>query len=75
MVEPVYLRRKQAAEYLHTKYGFGSKATLAKKACIRGDGPIYRRTQDGACLYKPEDLDEWAQSRIGDPRRSTRDIA
>jgi hypothetical protein len=66
-----YLRRKQAGEYLKSKYGFGSEKTLAKLACI-GGGPEFRKAGPAA-IYEPPKLDEWALSKIGAPQRSTSD--
>jgi len=37
-----FLRRRDAAEYLLEKYGFGAERTLAKGA-VTGDTPEYRK--------------------------------
>ncbi|MGA3064692.1 MAG: hypothetical protein ABSD90_15980 [Methylocystis sp.] len=68
-----YLRRKAAAEYLKSCYGFGSENTLAKLACI-GGGPLFHKAGKAA-LYEPAALDEWAVSKIGEAQRSTSDAA
>jgi hypothetical protein len=65
-----YLRRKQAGEYLKSKYGFGSARTLAKLACL-GGGPTMLYAGVRTPLYTHEALDDWALSRIGKPVRST----
>jgi hypothetical protein len=62
----IFLRRKQAGEYLKTKYGFGSEKTLAKLACV-GGGPQFRKAGT-ATLYEPSALDTWALSKIGAPK-------
>ena len=67
--EPLYLRRKQASGYLLAKYGFGSYRTLAKMV-VTGGGPSFHKA-GRAVLYRPEELDLWAQSKIGAARRST----
>lgn len=67
-----YLRRRQAGEYLKSKYGFGSEKTLAKLACL-GGGPEFRKGMKAA-LYEPAKLDEWAVSKIGPSLRSTSDL-
>jgi hypothetical protein len=67
-----YLRRKQAGEYLKSKFGFGSERTLAKLACV-GGGPEFRKASNAA-LYEPAKLDEWAFAQIGRPQRSTSDV-
>jgi len=46
-----------------------SSKWLAKLAVV-GGGPIYRKAGRFP-LYAVEDLDIWARSRIGTPRRST----
>jgi hypothetical protein len=66
-----YLRRKNAGDYLKTKYGFGSEKTLAKLACV-GGGPTFHKAGPAA-LYEPAALDERALSKIGAPQRSTSD--
>jgi hypothetical protein len=64
-----FLRRKDAAFYLRTRYGIGSFQSLAKLA-MTGDGPVFRKC--GRCvLYAPHDLDEWMQTRLSVPLRST----
>jgi hypothetical protein len=64
-----YLRRKDAAEYLKSKYGFGATKTLAKLATV-GGGPKYRMTGRFP-VYAPENLDAWALGRMGEPVSST----
>jgi hypothetical protein len=72
-MHPQFLRRKQAGEYLQQTYGFGSERTLAKLACI-GGGPVFHKALNGrAVLYRKEDLDGWAASKIGGPLYSTSD--
>jgi hypothetical protein len=64
-----FLRRREAADYLRGRYGFGTEKTLAKLACI-GGGPVFRRAGK-LPLYAPADLDAWALSKISPPVRST----
>ncbi len=71
MLHEQFLRRKQAAEYLRSRFGHGSAATLAKLACI-GGGPRYRKSGRFP-VYVTTDLDDWAISRLGPPQRSTSD--
>lgn len=73
MTPAQFLRRRAAGEYLKQKYGFGSEKTLAKLACL-GGGPEFRKAANAA-LYEPQKLDEWAQSKIGAPQRSTSDAS
>jgi hypothetical protein len=64
-----YLRRHQAAEYLKSKYGFGSYQTLCKGA-VTGDTPEYQKAGK-IVLYTKDALDRWAQSKISPPQGST----
>ena len=68
-----FLRRRQAADYLQSKYGFGALATLAKGA-VTGDTPCYRKAGK-MVLYTKAALDEWALKKIGPPQRSTSEQA
>jgi hypothetical protein len=65
----MFLRRKQAGEFLLARYGFGAEKTLAKLAVI-GGGPKFRKA-GRIPLYTIEDLDSWALAKIGAPVRST----
>jgi hypothetical protein len=64
------LRRKGASQYLEEKHGIvRAPSTLAKLAVV-GGGPTFRR--DGRIpLYRTDDLDDWAKSRLSAPMRST----
>jgi hypothetical protein len=64
-----FLRRRQAADYLQDRYGFGAAATLAK-GVVTGDTPRYHKA-GRIVLYTLDALDEWARSKIGDARRSS----
>ena len=66
---PEYLTRPEAAAYLTARGLIVSKSTLQKWATI-GGGPVYRRFGIRA-LYRPVDLEEWAEAKLGLPRRST----
>jgi hypothetical protein len=66
----LFLRRGDAANYLQERYGLRcAKQTLAKLAVL-GGGPIFRHA-GRTPIYAPADLDEWARSRISEPRTST----
>jgi hypothetical protein len=69
ITERRFLRRRQAAEYLQTKYGFGAAATLAK-GVVTGDSPRYCKAGK-IVLYAPQWLDEWALAKIGPVHRSS----
>jgi hypothetical protein len=66
-----FLRRRDAAQYLLGKYGFGAERTLAKGA-VTGDTPEYRKA-GRIVLYTREALDRWAISKISAPRASSSD--
>lgn len=63
-----FLSRRQAAEYLSSRYFPCARATLARLAVV-GGGPAFRKAGQ-AVLYEPQILDVWAASKIG-PRVST----
>jgi hypothetical protein len=69
----VYLRRKEAAAYVTNVSGANcAPATLAKLA-VTGGGPLFRKI--GRCpIYDTDDLDDWIESRISPPLRSTSDL-
>jgi hypothetical protein len=68
-----YLRRAEAAQHLPQQGLPCSEKTLAKYAVI-GGGPIYSKFGRYP-VYTTDDLDAWAQARIGKPVRSTSDYA
>jgi hypothetical protein len=69
----VYLRRDKAAAYLQERYGAYTTETLAKLACI-GGGPRFQKLGRFP-VYTPEDLDDWAASRLSPPVSSTSELA
>jgi hypothetical protein len=72
MSSPKYLRRKPAAQYLREHWGLPcSHNTLAKLAVI-GGGPMYRRA-GRIPLYSIEDLDRYAEEKLGKQVCSTSD--
>lgn len=68
-----YLRRQEAADYLHQRYGLYTRDTLAKLA-VSGDGPPYRLLGRFP-VYTRAELDTWAEGRLSRPMRSTADAA
>jgi len=72
MNDQKYLRRAEAAAYLQKQYGAYSVQTLAKLASI-GGGPRFQKM--GAFpLYKIDDLDAWALSRMSASVNSTAEL-
>ena len=67
------LRRSEASDYLLERHGVRrSVQTLAKLAVV-GGGPVFRRASR-APLYCPDDLDEWVESILSRPVRSTAEL-
>ncbi|MCB2072481.1 MAG: hypothetical protein H6917_06120 [Novosphingobium sp.] len=67
-----YLRRFQAADYLQEQYGAYTPETLAKLASV-GGGPKFRK-MGRYPIYTPDDLDDWAMSRMSPPVSSTSEL-
>ncbi len=65
-----YLRRADAAHYVREKWGQPCSAKWLAKLAVTGGGPIFRKAGRFP-IYRPSELDEWAEARIGEPRRST----
>ena len=65
-----YLRRTVAAHYVRSTWGIPCSARWLAKLAVTGGGPIFRKAGRFP-IYDPAELDVWAQSRIGEPRRST----
>lgn len=65
-----YLRRAEAARYVRSTWGMPCSPTWLAKLAVVGGGPVYRKAGRFP-LYMLSDLDAWAESRIGQPRRST----
>jgi hypothetical protein len=69
-----FLRRKDAAEYLRTRWGVRCAAQTLAKLAVLGGGPPFRKAGRFP-LYAPLDLDVWAESRLGPMQRSTSEFA
>ena len=68
------LRRAEAAQHIHDKWGYPcSPRTLAKYAVI-GGGPPFRKAGRYP-LYDPENLDRWISAKLSDPVTSTSALA
>lgn len=67
-LEREFLTRKEAAEYLSTRWMKMSVPTLNKHA-VAGDGPRYtnRGAHGGEAMYRRCDLDAWARGFIDKP--------
>jgi len=69
-----YLRRAAAARYVREAWGLPCSSKWLAKLAVTGGGPVYRKAGRFP-IYTAVDLDTWAQSRIGAPRRSTSVVA
>ena len=67
---PRYYRRAEAAHYVRETWGMPCSSKWLAKLAVVGGGPIYRKAGRFP-LYTADDLDQWATSRLGTPRRST----
>lgn len=68
------LRRAEAAQHIHDKWGYPcSPRTLAKYAVI-GGGPRFRKAGRYP-FYHPDDLDSWINDKLSDPVTSTSALA
>jgi hypothetical protein len=69
---PPRMRGKEAAAYLESKWGIvRTFGTLAKLRSI-GGGPVFQKCNSWP-LYRPQDLDDWAEQILSPPMRSTSD--
>ena len=73
MTQSTYLRREQAAAYLQERYGAYTTETLAKLATIGGGPPFVKFGRFP--LYRPEDLETWAISRMSPKVRTTSELS
>lgn len=69
-----FLRRTDAATYVRAIWGIPCSSRWLAKLAVTGGGPLYRKAGRFP-IYAPEDLDMWAQARIGAPRRSSSVVA
>jgi hypothetical protein len=67
---PRYFRRAEAAHYVRETWGMPCSSKWLAKLAVVGGGPIYRKAGRFP-LYTADDLDYWAESRLGAARRST----
>lgn len=69
---PARMRAKEATEYLEKKHGIiRTFGTLAKLRSV-GGGPVFQKCNSWP-LYRPQDLDNWAEQILSPPMRSTSD--
>jgi hypothetical protein len=72
---PSFFRRKQAGQYLKSKYGFCSEKGLGGFATL-GGGPPFRKigsSPKSPVVYEVGALDAWALAQMSEPLSSTSD--
>jgi len=73
-LSPLYLRRDDAARHVREKWGLPCSPKWLAKLAVVGGGPLYRKA-GRTPLYALDDLDRWADDRIGVRRHSTSVVA
>ena len=68
-----YFRRADAARYVRETWGLPCSPKWLAKLAVVGGGPIFRKAGRFP-IYTPADLDAWAETRIGDPIRTTSEL-
>jgi hypothetical protein len=68
-----YKRTPSAAAYLEERYGLPCAPATLTTLRSRGGGPLFHKA-GSAVLYALDDLDEWAQTRLGRAVHSTSEL-
>jgi hypothetical protein len=68
----VWLTPKEVAEYVRSKGGRATKATLATRRTNGGGPPFKKRT--GAILYRKSALDKWMEDNSSPEVKSTSEL-
>ncbi len=69
-MEKRYISREEAADYLTNTLGLQVSKTTLQKWVTTGGGPAYRRFGKRA-VYLTQDLNEWAERKLSEPRLSS----
>ena len=69
---PTYLSTKEAARHITAKYGVPCSPNWLAKICSTGGSPPYYPIGRNI-YYRPLELEEWFESRVGHQRTSTSD--
>jgi len=67
---PRYLRRQSAARYIREYWGLPCEPSWLAKLAVTAGGPAFRKCGRFP-MYETAALDDWAQSRLSAPMRST----
>jgi hypothetical protein len=68
-----FIRRREAAEYL-ASIGLPIAFNTLQKLATTGGGPVFRKFGRWP-VYRREDLEAWARSRLSKPKASTSQAA
>ena len=68
-----WLSRPEASDYLLNEHGIRRRPTTLAKDVVSGTGPRYRKLGRGV-VYDVADLDDFAESRLSEPVRSTSEL-
>ena len=68
-----FMRRADAARYLRERYGIPCASTTLAKYAVYSGGPAFRKAGKFP-IYSREDLDDWANQRLGKLVRSTSEL-
>lgn len=68
------LRRSEVPAYMMQKHGIPVALRTLNKLASIGGGPVMQYS-GRIPLYRPEDLDAWAEQRLSKPVRSTAEKA
>jgi hypothetical protein len=68
-----WLSRPEASDYLLNKHGIRRRPKTLSKDVVYGTGPLYRKL-GRTVVYDATDLDDFAESRLSEPVRSTSEL-
>ena len=71
--QPRRLRRAEASHYLKEQHGLDYKPNTLAKLFTIGGGPLVRKS-GRVPLYETASLDEWAESKLSPPVRSSAEL-
>jgi hypothetical protein len=67
------MRRADAARYIREVHGIPCAPTTLAKYAVLGGGPAFRKAGKFP-IYSRDDLDSWAEQRLGKLVRSTSEL-
>lgn len=73
MTSSIYMRRRDAADYIVAKWGIPCACRTLAKLAVIGGGPVYRKA-GRTPLYTTADIDAWACSKVGKPQSNSAQV-